>query len=520
VNLIEKAIAAVSPGWALQREVDRKNLSAVSAWSGYEGTSSGRERPYYARWRAMQADEDAHAGPYDRATLLLTLQDLYRNNEVFFGIANRLPDYVVGTGIIPQARTSSRAWNSAAEGWFRQWMKVADYRQRPGFDFVTHQKISIRARLIAGECGFVLLDNGQLQPIEMDRVATPAKLAKEANIRDGIKYDASGLTLGYFILGRQKNGYLDQDKFTFVPRENFVHVMSPWRFDQGHGIPEAASLIGKLSDLREADKYVLLKVKNDAKQFLKKTKSGGAGLLNETPRNARTITDATTGAQQAVESHEWGQVYNLRLGEDVQSFDSRTPNQQYVPYLEFQCKLIGAALGLPWEFILMVFTAGSFSAQRSGLLHALHTFTVWHDWLCRSLCTRVWNWRIAKAIKAGELDPAPADARGVSEWYKVEWSLPSVGWVDPEAMVASDTKAWQLGSRSLKDIAASAGRDRDDVLAEKKSDILEAIAIAAELNQDNPEARVTWRDIINAGQTGALINASAAPQETPPKENP
>ena len=513
-NLLDRTIEAVAPAWALRREEARAGLSDIKAWGGYEGTYMGRERPYYARWRAMQADEDAHVPMFDRVTLTLTLQDMRRNNEIFFGITERLPNYVVHTGIYPMARTSSKPWNKDAEGWYRNWMKVCDYRQRPGSDMVNLQKIAIRNRIISGETGFIFIDNGQLQPVEMDRVSTPKDFVKDAKVRDGIKYDGDGRMLGYFVCDRAKGGFLDTEKFEFVPRENFLHIANPWRFDQARGIPEAASLIGKLSDLREADKYTLLKLKNDAKQFLKRTRTAGGGFANETPRASRVLADPQSNKQQEVESHEWGQVWNLKSGDDLQSFESRTPGQYHIPYMEFQCKQIGAALSLPWEFVLMVFTGGSFSAQRTALMHALHTFMDWHAWLSRTMNARIWNWRIAKAMKDGELELAPRDACGVSEWHKCEWSLPSMGWVDPEAAQNANALAWNLGNKSLKRTCADQGGDRDEMLDEKASDIEAALSRAKELNAAYPEAKLSWRDIINPA-TSVTDKASVDIQDPP-----
>ena len=478
----------------------RSGLSKMGAWwSGYEGGNISRERPQMPYYRAFNADEEKHLSFCARERLVLSMEDLYRNNEIFHGVSNRMADYVVHTGIHPMPQTSSKEWNHDAEHWFKQWSKIADFMQRPSVDFGVMQWQTIVDRIVRGESGFVLIDNGQLQAVDMLRVRTPEKFETDGNVHDGMKLDSVGRPLGYFVCDR-KDGYIDTSSFSFVPKENFIHVASPWRVDQKRGIPAAAAIYGKLADMREADKYTLLKLKNDAKQFLKITRQGGGGFANEIPRASGVAKD-TAGNMQQVSAHDWGQEWRMKPGEDVSSFDSKTPGQYHVAYLEWQLKVIASALGLPWEFVIMVFTDGSFSAQRSALLHALHKFINWHHWLNASLNRRVWNWRIAKAMKEGDIDKAPLDKNGVSEWHKCAWALPNMGWVDPEASVKANVLAWNLGNMSLKRICAQEGFDRDDVLTEKAGDISAAIEQADALNKAHPGAAITWRDIINAATT-------------------
>ena len=507
-NLIDRAIAYLSPKAGAERMAYR------AAYSGYEAVNTGRERPNWGWNRAMVGEEDKAVTGYDRQTMLLQCQDLFRNNEIAHAVITRMADYVVHTGIEPQAQTSSKDWNEEAESFFWEWCKIADYRQRPGVTFFTLQWQVEVARMVAGESGFILMENGQLYPVEMERVATPTEFAKDPTVQSGIRYSGSGIPVGYYLCPRKNGGPVNCAEYQFIPRENFIHVMYPWRFDQRRGIPELASVISKINDLKETDKYVLLKVKNDAKQFLKRFSNTAGGLLNMQPRNASKVADAA-GGQQRLESHEWGQVWNLRAGENLESFDGRAPNQQFVPYMEFQVKLLAAALGVPWEFVLMVFTDGSFSAQRSALLHALHKVTGRHQQLCQAFNQRVWNWRIAKAMKAGDISIAPLDARGASEWHKVEWALPSMGWVDPEAAVTANIKAWTMGTKSLKQVALESGRDRDDVLRDKRGDIEAAMEQAKRVRESSPDAAdITWRDFINPGTQFQPSPAPAPEQAT------
>ncbi len=505
MNLFDKVVSAFSPEAGIRRLQAREALgqmqgsSTTQPWGGggYEGSSFGREAWNPAWNRAKMADEETNLNRYDRDTIILTLEDMYRNNEFIGGIVDRMADYVVHTGIRPQAQTKERAWNDEAEDWFMEWAKVADYRQRPGMNLWRMQWMSVVDRCIRGESAFIPLANGQLQPIETSRIRTPDNMQSDPLVRMGVKFSKEGICLGYYVCDVSGDGQINTASYQFVPREEIFHISYPWRVAQARGVPALARLINKVTHVREADKYTLLKVKNDARHFLKETRKSGAGLGALGSRNARTTEDGN-GNKQRIESKEWGIVWHGQEGDDLQSFESRTPHSGHVPYLEWQCKTIGMALGLPWEFVLMVFTEGSYSAQRTALLHGLHKFIQWHSDTAQYMCQRIWNWRIAKAMKEGDVAKAPL-VNGVSQWYRVEWSLPNMGWVDPEAAAKAQIESWRFGKTSLKRIANSEGSDRTDILAEKGEDIKDAVAQAQAINKAYPDAGVTWRDMIGAG---------------------
>lgn len=122
---------------------------------------------------------------------------------------------------------------------------------------------------------------------------------------------------------------------------------------------------------------------------------------------------------------------------------------------------------------------------------------------------RIWNWRIAAAIKNGELSPAPLDANGVSEWYKVEWQYPDFSWVlDPNRESVNNQINYAMGTTTIADIVHKQGQEVEDVLARKAKEISLAHRLAQEENKLNKgETALTWRDII-APTTAGLVSTA------------
>jgi capsid protein len=185
------------------------------------------------------------------------------------------------------------------------------------------------------------------------------------------------------------------------------------------------------------------------------------------------------------------------------AFESKTPSREYVDYMKQELQAIAACLDIPYEFLMLIFTEGSFSSQRAALIHSKHVFTEWHDWVIKVFLQPLWNWRIAKAIKNGELPPAPVDENGRSEWWRVDWSLPFFDWVDPDRQAKSDERRYDMGATSLSAITKSQGREVREVLGEKAADIRQAIEQARAINEANADANVTWRDLIHTASAAS-----------------
>ena len=489
-------------------------------WLGFIGWGQGaysagkpsRHREHRAGVVSFAQDEDKSATEMGRENTRLECRDLRRNNSVVSGIVTRFSDNVVGSGIMPQAKTSSDEWNNKAESFFNEWSKIADYRQRLTlWDF---QRMVVTARLLDGECGFVLVDNGQLQPIEAERIRQPQP--DVPGVIDGVSVSGTGIKTGYYVHSRDPlTGMFSGTSFELVPSSNFKHVTNAFRFDQVRGVPELAPVVNAIKDLDEYVAATLLKAKNEAKRFY--TVENEAGAPNQLPRRIDG-EDTTSTPLQKVET---GEIHYLRKGEQMKEIGNVTPGQTFDPFTEKILRMIGAALGLPYEFVLLDFSQGSFSSSRAALMQTYRTFENWQQWMITQFLQPVWNWRIAKAIKAGDLPMAPPGPNGVSEWYKVQWQTPEYEWIDPQSEAQARTIEIASGVSSITQWARKKGYDAEDILAEKGADIQRAADIAATINAVTPGANITWKDLITLGIPGQVTSqqANAAKQNAPAKVN-
>ena len=480
--------------------------------TGYDGAIASRLRRTTAWNESPEGSEEAVVGPRDRQAIQLEGRYSYRNNPIAGAIVDRIASYAIFDGVQPQAHTTDEKWNTEAETWWKQvFVPTADYRQQQGVTFTTFQEQAITERIVVGDMGFILLANGQMQPIESSRIATPAKFHRDPQVIDGVRRTPSGIVTGYYVCNRKANGGgINNQDFRLIKRENFIHCWKSTRPDMVRGIPDLAPVSTNLRDYKETDANVRAKIKADAKTWGLSKKE--MTIANQRNRGAYTLDEGSGVNPQRVEKVDDLRLLNMNKDEDVVPFDSKTPNAQYVDYLHESISIIAARLSLPYEFVMLVFTQGSYSAQRVALIAAHHTIIKWVKWENNVLNKRVWNWRIAKAMKNGQLPPAPVDARGQSEWWKVEWSLPPWQEIDTDKQVKGDADNWKMGRASMKSMIAQDGGNRDDVFAEKAQDIV-AAAKAAKAASAGEGVDVSWRDIIDISQGQTVTTPTPEPNE-------
>jgi lambda family phage portal protein len=364
------------------------------------------------------------------------------------------------------------------------------------------QRMILRAMFIHGDILLELLNNGTFYLIESERICTPAK-EPPANMFDGVQFDpATGEIIRFAVFGRNKDGLIDKNKTPlYVKNQNAIFMARPFRPDQYRGLPEISSIITICRDLKEIRQAFLGKVKLDGKNAYAIYLEGGGMAANMGARGQ----SATVQGQQFTRIED-NQIYRLSEKERIQSLASNNPNAQFEGFYRLMVRIMGAAVGLPYEFVLQDFSQGNFSASRAALLQTYATFQIWQGLMTSRFLDRWYVWRLKKAIDAGLVRRPPLDSNGVSQIGKVYWNFPEWEWVDPQSQQQADLLSWQLGTKSHTDLVAKRGKDSEDVLREKFRNMAMAKQIADETNAQYGTA-FGWQDGIYAAIPGQVNQA-------------
>ena len=188
-----------------------------------------------------------------------------------------------------------------------------------------------------------------------------------------------------------------------------------------------------------------------------------------------------------LETFEPGSFQYLEPGEDVSVIGTGgRPNVDAIDYCIYRLRKIGAALGIPVEFLLMTIGKVSFSAAQGMILLYQQTIESEQRDLMPTL-SRLWRWKVANWIADGEI----TYDENFEDPFDVRWQPPSFRWVNRAAQVKADQAYLNMGAISLDDVTATFGADAETVLERKAKNITTAKRLAEEYDIAD------WRDLMN-----------------------
>lgn len=505
-NAVDGAISVVSPIYAARRQAARYAVRMGSSY--FQGAKSGR---LTNNWATGQESVDSSIYS-ELQTLRDRSRDLNRNNPVAAGITDTICSNAIHTGIRPQSRINADALNLSpeqaavfqkqAERVWTKWSGNCDARGK--LTFAEIEFLAVRQILEAGEFLSVrrAIDDGRpyflaLDIMEPDRLDDPPDKRSDAKTRFGITSDDRGKPLIYHIRKTHPGDSFrkrdDAYKFTAVKahdtagRPNVFHVFPILRPGQTRGIPFFAPVVEKfkmLADYLEAE-LVAARVAACFAAFVK----------TENPYGAATGSAATTQDGQRLEALEPGVIEYLGMNQDVTFAKPERPGTTFDQFVARILRMIGAALGLPYELVLKDFSQTNYSSARAALLQAYRVFQVWQQMIINHLCQPVYELLLEEAWLRGEL-AAPGFESQKWEFTRAAWIPPGWKWVDPKREAEADKISIEMGLKTRADSCAEQGQDWEEKAEQ-----------AAREKQKYEELGLPWEGMNNKGGGGQAENA-------------
>ena len=463
-TLLDRAILAVSPRWALNRMRDR---TAMALASGGYFHGSRRGRAALSNWNPGVADADGDISP-DLVDLRAYSRDLSRTSALAGGAINTVVTNVVGTGLAVQptpdadflglTEAEAKEWTAAVAREWKLWAEGTDCDITRTQNFYALQGLAFRSALESGDVFAIPTMAGAgrpyklaLQLVEADRICNPGNNADKPSLVAGVELDGAGAPVAYHISdvhpgARQRTA----GKWTRVDafgaqsgRRNVLHLFDRRRPGQSRGVPYLASVIEPLKQLtRYSEAEISAAVVSAAfAVFVKMDHEAFSGLFDES--SATEYLNAATNARwdgtvgQAGLSGP-GKAVNLLPGESIEAPQLGRPNSEFDPFVTSILRQVGVGLELPFEVLVKHFTA-SYSAARAALLDAWRFFRGRRDWLQTVLCQPVYELWLEEAVAQGRIS-APgffADPQYRRAWCAAVWTGDGPGSIDPMKEVAA-----------------------------------------------------------------------------------
>ncbi len=473
----DRAIAAVSPGWAAKRMRSRAVMAIASSYHG-----ASRKRKSMSEWGPSSGDADSDINP-DLPDLRDRSRDLVRNNPLATGAVHTKVTNIVGTGLVLQARldrtvlnmTEEQAgvWEKKTEAEWRLFSESFDIDVTRTLNFAGLQALTLRTVLENGDTFILTPVNKnlpgpyklQLQMIEADRCCNKDNKSDEKHLSGGVEKNKNGSPKSYhFLKGHPGNLYSNHNKWEVVPafgqktgRRNVLHIFRKIRIGQSRGVPDLAPVIELLKQLgryTEAEAAATV-ISSFFTVFVKTETAGGFGPMQPT---------ADVGGKTSDKDFKMasGAILDLAPNESIETANPGRPNVAFDGFVLAMTRQIGIALELPYEMLIKHFQS-SYSAARAALLEAWRFFMDRRKWLADNLCQPIYELWLEEAIAIGRI-AAPGFLNGDPLLRKAytgaEWIGPSKGQIDEKKAVdAAKARVEEGFTTRAEETAALTGGD-------------------------------------------------------------
>lgn len=487
---MERLIRAISPQWALRREVARGQLDRLA----------GVQRLYQAatpsHMRSMPAPSGSGNAAMDHARMRLADwgRHLDENHDMTSGALTILSQMVATQRLVPMLknrrgihledqslqlqehweRWGAQADRTGMDHWNQLSMLMARTWFRDGEVFVVH--------FLGGEghAGPVPYSVRAYEPdyVPFDMVDVRSQRRRVVH---GVEIDQDGRPVGYHFYRQHPADSVDQLSFSDTMRlasGRVTHLRTSRRLGQYRGTSIIAPAVNRISDLFDYEQ---------SEQFAAKVASAVCLQITRDPTFAvdDDFKDQLSGARPF--EAQSGMVFNdLAPGEKVEVVDTSRPN----PELGTHRKNMARAASVGMQISYSSFTHdydGSYSSQRQDLVESRQAYRVPQDqWRCGAL-TPIYQ-RFVTALQLAE----PGESmsfRGVDPRSLFDFDLipPEVPWIQPLQEAKADTEVINNGTESRQGIMRKRGARPERVDRERSADGLQSETMADAFGETSDE---------------------------------
>jgi lambda family phage portal protein len=462
LNVFERAIAAVSPERGLKRAAARQRLNIINSGYGNYGASHTKKSLLGWFYRGGSAKEDIEN---NLSTLRQRSRDLYMGVPLATGAIKTMRTNVVGSGLALKSQVDyeylgitevqAQELEREIEREFALWAETESCDVERVDNFNELQQLAFMNWLLSGDL-IVLLPTTKrvncpydlrIRLIEADRLCTPRDKEYNPLIIGGVETNAAGEVVAFHILnihplsteiGAAAEEWQRVKAFgEKTGRRNALHIMNRERIGQRRGVPFLAPVIEALKQLgRYTDAELVAAVVNGMYAVFIEKEADGGGVEGEVMADGGQVSSDPNDIEIGN-----GSIIDLAPGEKANTSAPGRPNANFDPFVIAICRQIGAALGIPYELLVLNFTS-SYSASRGALLEAWKNFRMYRTWLAKDFCQPIYEEWLAEAVAKGRIN-APgffADVAIRKAYSGAEWNGPAQGLLNPVQEVTAAEK--------------------------------------------------------------------------------
>lgn len=471
MNIIDKAIALVSPSLALKRVTNQAKLQMMDRQvRRWEGAAHG---PRFSSFGNAKTESVNQAIARDQRNLVARSQYLTNNNPYAKRAPRLIANNVIGTGIVPTfADLSGKKKNvtSISAAW-SEWAGGLSCDYDGNYTFYGLQKLAMKNIVVDGTVfivrkrvkssvnrfGIQVLMLGSEYLDRTKHTYTGGIYSNDGYDFYGIRYDADNKRVGYWIY--ERNPLDGNIKSTLIPAKDIVHLFEVDRPQQYNGVPFAASTILTQKDV---DDYA------DAELMGKKAAACmPIFVTNSDPEASGGGEGEGDEDDDRLEILEPGSINYLKPNEQV-TIAQPPQNPGYSEYMKTNYRAIAAGYGCTYEQLTGDFSNVNFSSGRMGWIEFQRNVDDWqHMLIIPKFCEPILKWFLEACEIVLGIKPGTVIAT---------WTPPRREMIDPVKETNALRAQSRAGFKSWQEIVRSQGDDPEVVFRQMEEDYKRFIA--------------------------------------------
>jgi|SaaInlV_100m_DNA_3_1039692.scaffolds.fasta_scaffold00069_51 lambda family phage portal protein len=391
-------------------------------------------------------------------------RDLEQNNDYAAKYLQLVEVNMIGEqGIRLQAkaRTSKKKLdqrtNRIIESAWMQWGRPRQCSADGRLSWHDIQRLVVRSVARDGEVLIRLINSDGLKLMVyeadyLDHALNRDRTETENRIVQGIEVDRQAKPVAYHLSkshpGDHPGGIFQNPRVEYdrVPADEIIHIFRTDRAGQMRGASWLAPAMIHLLMLNRYERAEMIAAEFSAKKIgYYKTPTGD---WLEDDKNDYGLPNDIGGLGMT----------ELPVGVEMGMIDPQHPVSAFADYVSAVLKGIATGLGVSYHALSGDLTQVNFSSIRSGTIEERDRWRQQQSFFVEHLHRRVFEaWLSANITNLGY---AATDFKRLTN---VNWQPRGWTWVDPVKDMQAHQLAYQMGITSLTDIAATQGRDLEDV---------------------------------------------------------
>lgn len=333
--------------------------------------------------------------------------------------------------------------------------------------------------------------NTALQLIDLDRLCNPNGEMDSRFLRGGVKRNAYGAPLGYWVRSGHPSDYMDIDNYTwkYVPIEKpwgriqMIHIVDQWRPDQSRGV---SMLISALKETKMGKRFRDIVLQNAVLQA-----TYAASIESDLPQE---VAMAQAGGGDPAAITKFGEEYlgaineytrggrNLNIdgvkipvffpGTKMKMQPAGTPGGLGTNFEQSLMRYTAAALGVGYSELSKDFSDANYSNLKAELAGTERRMRVQKRTTADRAAGHIYTLWLEEALNKGEITAMPRKAPNFYEGLNKEayceagWIGASMGQIDELKETQAAILRLNNGLSTREDELAKLGKDWRPVFAQ------------------------------------------------------